>query len=198
MKRISFGALVVLGIAFCSMSFAGVEMQPGNTPVVDIPSDYYPADSGRWFVIPEGKDANKKMFFRDSVHNGENPEHTIVFVHGNPESSYTFRHVIDNVIQASAKPVRIVAMDHVGFGLSDQASYEMVSMDHAENLLKLIQYLNLENVTLVVHDWGGPIGIGAFLQEHHQVDNLVVLNSTVFPMPDEGYTYNNFPGPLIS
>ncbi|GGI69109.1 hypothetical protein GCM10007978_03590 [Shewanella hanedai] len=54
------------------------------------------------------------------------PESTIVFVHGNPESSYTYSRVRDEIIRNSRKTCRIIAMDHIGFGLSDQASHEMV------------------------------------------------------------------------
>ena len=89
-------------------------------------------------------------------------------------------------------------MDHIGFGLSDRATYEMVCMDHANNLLQLIKFLDLTNVTLIVHDWGGPIGIGAFLRESKRVSNLVILNSTVFPMPQTGMTYQNYPGSRIN
>ena len=84
-------------------------------------------------------------------------------------------------------------MDHIGFGLSDQASFEMVEMHHAKNLLQLVQSLNLTRVTLAVHDWGGPIGLGAFIQEPWRVSNLVVMNSTVFPMPSDELTYQNYP-----
>lgn len=45
----------------------------------------------------------------------------------------------------------------------------------------------------MVHDWGGPIGVGAFLDQMDRVDALVVLNTTVFAMPDDGPTYNNWP-----
>ncbi|MFX1571575.1 MAG: alpha/beta hydrolase [Promethearchaeota archaeon] len=117
----------------------------------------------------------------------------IVFVHGNPESSYTFRKVIDHLIKAAKKPVRIVAMDHIGFGLSDQASFEMVCMDHADNLTQLIKHLDLKKVTLIIHDWGGPIGIGAFLRFPDRISNLIILNSTVFPFPKSGMTYENYP-----
>jgi pimeloyl-ACP methyl ester carboxylesterase len=89
-------------------------------------------------------------------------------------------------------------MDHIGFGLSDQASYEMVCMDHANNLLQLIQYLDLQKVTLVIHDWGGPIGIGAFLKEPFRVSNLIILNSGVFPLPDTGITYKNYPSSWLN
>jgi pimeloyl-ACP methyl ester carboxylesterase len=57
----------------------------------------------------------------------------------------------------------------------------------------LIQDLDLRDVTLVVHDWGGPIGIGAFVQEPWRVKSLLVMNTTVFPMPEDGLTYANFP-----
>ncbi|TFG02671.1 MAG: alpha/beta fold hydrolase [Promethearchaeota archaeon] len=165
-----------------------------NSPVVSVPPDYYPQGCGFWFELREGLDAGKRMFYRDSIHGSGEPNSTIVLVHGNPESSYTYRDVIKHLIANIAKPIRIVAMDHVGFGLSDQASFEMVCMDHADNLLQLIKFLDLRNVTLIVHDWGGPIGIGAFLKVPKRVSNLVILNTTVFPMPKTGLRYDkNFP-----
>ncbi len=175
------------------MSTALVGTEPGNTPVIDIPLDYYPPGCGYWFEIPAGPDAGKKLFFRDSTHGTGEPAAVIVFVHGNPENSYIYRKVIASIYRKTQVPYRIVALDHIGFGLSDQASYEMVSMDHADNLLQLIRHLNLKNVTLVVHDWGGPIGIGAFLKEAERVSNLVLTNTTVFPIPKRGITYTNYP-----
>lgn len=174
-----------------------IDTSPGNTPVRDVPPDYYPQGHGFWFMLPEGPDAGKKLFFHDSNYGPGKPERTIVFVHGNPESSYTYRKIIKKIVCSHSTPLRIVAMDHIGFGLSDQASFEMVSMDHADNLLHLIRHLNLQKVTLVIHDWGGPIGIGAFLKEPERVENLIILNSTVFPMPNQGYTYRNFPIPWL-
>jgi pimeloyl-ACP methyl ester carboxylesterase len=161
--------------------------------VSDVPSDYYPQGCGFWYKLTEDIDAGKKIFYRDSKHGEGNLKDTLVFVHGNPESSYTYRKVIDHLIESARKPFRIVAMDHIGFGLSDQASFEMVSMDHANNLFQLIEHLDLKRVTLIIHDWGGPIGIGAFLKVPYRVSNLVILNSTVFPFPKSGITYDNYP-----
>lgn len=163
-----------------------------NTYLKCPPDDYWPADSANWFSIPEGLDAGKKVFFYDHVVGEGAPEATIVLVHGNPESSYTFRHIRDALLE-SGQAVRIIAMDHVGFGLSDQATFEMVDMHHSNNLLQLVRHLDLEAVTLVVHDWGGPIGVGAFSQEPARVRNLLVMNTTIFPMPDDGLTYGNYP-----
>ncbi len=175
-----------------------VSREQGNSPLIYIPPDYYPAGSGFWYIIPDGTDKGKKMFYRDDSLGNDKPEDAIVFVHGNPECSYSYRKIIGNVERNTRRPCRIIAMDHIGFGLSDQATFEMTCADHAVNLLHLIRHLNLQNVTLVVHDWGGPIGIGAFLQEPGRVSNLVILNTTVFPIPDEGYTYHkNYPIPFI-
>jgi pimeloyl-ACP methyl ester carboxylesterase len=166
---------------------------PGDSPVKQVPVDYYPTGDGFGFTIQSGLDAGKKIFLRDSRYGQATPQGTIVFIHGNPESSYTFRHVIQLLVMRSTCPFRVVAMDHMGFGLSDTAAGEMVCMDHAENLGQLIRYLDLDQITLVVHDWGGPIGIGAFLEEPERVSGLVLLNSTVFPMPLTGLTYRNYP-----
>ncbi len=166
---------------------------PGNTPVRNVPEDYYPPGCGYWYRLPEGPDAGKKMFYRYSAHGGGDPEATLVFVHGNPESSYIYRNVIKEIIARARRPFEVLAVDHIGFGLSDQASYQMECLNHADNLLLLARELDLADVTLVVHDWGGPIGVGAFLREPERVSNLVVTNSTVFPMPESGPTYRDYP-----
>jgi cis-3-alkyl-4-acyloxetan-2-one decarboxylase len=175
-----------------------ISREPGNSPLKSFPADYYPRDCGFWFTIPEGPDRGKKLFFQDHFQGKERPEKSIVLVHGNPECSWSFREIIDRIEQKAKKPRRIIAMDHIGFGLSDQATFEMVCPDHADNLWRLIRNLDLQKVTLVVHDWGGPIGIGAFLREPDRVSNLVILNTTVFPIPEKGFSYHkNYPVPYI-
>lgn len=168
-----------------------VSTTPGDTPLETVPDDY--ARTERWLRLEEGRDAGKKLFFRDEVRGGDDPDHTVVFVHGNPENSYTWRHVIDELDRRTDVPYRLVAPDHIGFGRSDTADYEMVCQDHGDNLEELIEHLDLTDVTLVVHDWGGPIGIGAFLREPERVSNLVVTNSTVFPLPFVGRTFDDYP-----
>ena len=121
----------------------------------------------------------------------------MLFCHGNPECSYAYRKVFadlcDRVRRGSLDPVRVVAVDHVGFGRSDRATYETVSMDHADNLQELVAFLDLQDVTLMVHDWGGPIGIGALLREPDRVSALVACNTTVFPVPFVGRTFSDYP-----
>lgn len=165
-----------------------------NTPMRNPPEDYCPSGSEHWFTIVDGYDAGKTIFYADTQVGPHEPETTVLFVHGNPENTYTFRHIRDHLIR-SGHSFRIVAPDHIGFGLSDQADYEMSEMHHASNLLQLVRHLNLNSVFLVVHDWGGPIGIGALLNDADRVNGLCVLNTSVFPMPSDSPTYKNYPFP---
>ena len=169
---------------------------PSNTPLREVPNDYSPGEKCNfWFKIPNGRDGGKLMYYYDfSTH--PNPEKIVLFVHGNPECSYTYRHIRDKIIRSS-EPVRIIAMDHIGLGLSDQATYEMVDKHHANNLKLLIEFLDIKNIILVIHDWGGPIGIGALINSPERVANIVLMNTTVFPMPKEGFTYSNFPFKIL-
>lgn len=163
-----------------------------NSPLKEIPKDYSPgAEYDCWFKIPAGPDKGKQMYYYDYNHKNKS-QGVVLLVHGNPECSYTYRHIRDEIIK-NQPTSRVIAMDHIGFGISDQATYEMVEIHHAQNLTYLIEELDLTNIQLVIHDWGGPIGIGSLIDMPERVSSIVVLNSTVFPMPKEGYTYTNFP-----
>jgi pimeloyl-ACP methyl ester carboxylesterase len=186
---------------------------PGDSPLRDVPDDYDCGGVGRWFVLPEGPDAGRKLYFwdrrvgvsaadsalgRPPGASAESAAPVILLVHGNPECSYTFRKLVAALATRNLPPgTRVVAMDHLGFGRSDQASFEMVEMHHAANLRSLVRALDLRDVTLVVHDWGGPIGVGALIDEPERVRGLVVLNTTVFPLPDDPPTFDSYPLPVL-
>ncbi|MES1945245.1 alpha/beta hydrolase fold protein [Salinisphaera sp. PC39] len=169
---------------------------PTDSPLRQVPADYCPPGAARWHTLAEGPEAGRTLFYYDCVVGDGPPEATVLFVHGNPECSYTYRHIRDALIAAD-RPLRLIAVDHLGFGLSDQARFEMVDFHHARHLAELVRHLDLDDVTLVIHDWGGPIGIGAFLDEPARVRHLLLMNTTVFPMPSEGYTYANWPIPWL-
>lgn len=98
----------------------------------------------------------------------------ILFVHGTPSWSFEWRHAI----AALHGTHRCIAPDHLGFGLSDKpplAAYKPA--DHARRLLALVRALDLHDLTLVVHDFGGPIGLPVLLEEPERVRSLVVVNS---------------------
>ena len=173
-------------------------LEPGTTPLVPVPDHYLPEGAEpKWYQIPEGKDQGKRLFFYDITVGDGAPDATFLFVHGNPESSLTYRGIIDQFIAETKRPIRIVAMDHIGFGLSDTADFEMVDMHHSENLTQLVKELDLNDITLVIHDWGGAIGTGAFLDMPDRVTGLALMNTTVFPMPSTGLVYPRFPVPII-
>jgi pimeloyl-ACP methyl ester carboxylesterase len=101
----------------------------------------------------------------------------IVCVHGNPTWSFYFRRIVREFSPAH----RVVAMDHLGCGLSDKPkawSYRLA--DHAENLCALLAELELRDVTLVMHDWGGAIGMAAARRAPERIARLFITNSAAF------------------
>lgn len=98
----------------------------------------------------------------------------ILFVHGTPSWSFEWRHAM----AALRGSRRVVAPDHLGFGLSDKppdAAYRPA--DHARRLLALVRALDLTDLTLVVHDFGGPIGLPVAIEEPERVRSIVILNT---------------------
>ena len=75
-------------------------------------------------------------------------------------------------------------MDHLGCGLSDKpADYPYRLQNHIDNLCCLIDELDLKNVTLMVHDWGGAIGLGALLARKDRFKKIILFNTAAFPPP---------------
>jgi len=99
---------------------------------------------------------------------------TILFVHGTPSWSFDFR----NVIKGLKSDFRCVAFDHIGFGLSDKPEYyDYSTQNHSVSLGLLVEELQLKNITLVVHDFGGPIGLNFAIRFPEKIKNLVIINS---------------------
>ena len=109
------------------------------------------------------------------VEAGEGPP--VLFVHGNPTWSWMWRRPMDRLSGSH----RCVAVDHVGMGRSDKPQRYPYRLDrHAENLLALVRRLDLKDITLVVHDWGGPIGLLAAVREPGRFARLVISNTAAF------------------
>lgn len=101
----------------------------------------------------------------------------IVCVHGNPTWSFYWR----NLILALRDKYRVIAVDHIGCGLSDKPiAYPYRMSKHIGNLRELLSHLKLENATLLAHDWGGPIGVGALLYLQHRFRRMILLNTATF------------------
>lgn len=98
----------------------------------------------------------------------------ILFIHGTPSWSFDFRHCI----KALSKTHRCIAIDHIGFGLSDKPSqYDYSTLNHSKTLEQFILDKGLKDFTLVVHDFGGPIGLHAAIRHPELLRNMVILNS---------------------
>jgi cis-3-alkyl-4-acyloxetan-2-one decarboxylase len=127
---------------------------------------YIEADDVRLHYIDEGP--------RDSA--------PLLFVHGNPTWSYLWRRPIAAL---AANGRRCVAVDHMGFGRSGKppqlARYTLQA--HVDNTLALVDELDLRDVTLVAHDWGGPIGLGAMLERRDRLRAAVLMNTWAWELP---------------
>lgn len=106
----------------------------------------------------------------------------VLMLHGNPTWSYLYRRFLPPVAEGG---FRAIAVDHMGFGRSDRPSghgrYTMRA--HVDNLLAFIRALDLHRITLVMQDWGGPIGFGAAVEEPERVARLVIMNTGVGVFP---------------
>ena len=107
----------------------------------------------------------------------------VVMLHGNPTWSFYYR----NLVLALRDSYRCVVPDHIGCGLSDKpptSLYDYSLKSRIDDLEALLDHLGLrENLTLVLHDWGGMIGMGFAARHPGRVKRLVVSNTGAFPLP---------------
>lgn len=124
--------------------------------------------AGRLHYVDEGK--------------GEGQGPVILFVHGTPTWSFEYRHLIEGLRATH----RCIAVDHLGFGLSDRPADADYSPEaHAQRLRAFVEKLGLTRFTLVVHDFGGPIGLPLALDGSGRVERVVVLNSWMWSFADD-------------
>ena len=99
----------------------------------------------------------------------------LLFLHGNPTWSFMYRELFRHF---SSNGFRCLAVDYLGFGLSDKPEgIEYVTQLHTRHITQLIEELQLENITIVIHDWGGPIGMSYAVDHPENVKRLIVLNT---------------------
>lgn len=131
----------------------------------------YPFRS-RYVTLSDGKQMH---YVDEGAPDGE----VLVFVHGFPTWSFVYRALL---VYYAARGYRCIAMDHIGFGLSDKptgARYHTLRR-HIHNLQELIATLKLPAVTLIMEDWGGPFGLGYTVRRCPTVRRLVIMNTWVF------------------
>jgi len=131
----------------------------------------YPFKS-HYLTLSDGK----RMHYVDE---GPDDGEVLVFVHGYPMWSFMYRALI---VYYAARGYRCVAMDHIGFGMSDKPTvrrYHTVRR-HIHNLLECLNTLNLSDVTLIMENWGVPLALGYAIRRTENIKRLVIMNSWVF------------------
>lgn len=109
------------------------------------------------------------------VDEGRGP--VVLCVHGNPTWSFAWR----NVIKGLSNEYRVIAVDHVGCGFSDKPQdYPYRLETHIDNLVRFISQLDLQEITLVAHDWGGAIGMGAATRLPDRFSRFTLMNTAAF------------------
>ena len=98
----------------------------------------------------------------------------ILFVHGTPAWSFLYREHIAEL----SKNYRCIAIDHIGFGLSEKPeAFDEKPESHSFNLTEFIEKLDLKKITIAVHDFGGPIGLSSAIQVHDRIKQVVMFNT---------------------
>ena len=123
----------------------------------------------------------------------------IVFVHGNPMWGYLYKKVLD---QIDSDDARLIVPDLIGFGFSDKIKISEHSLEaHTEWMASFFKTIKEESVGLVIHDWGGMIGVAGAMRAGKKIDGLVIMNTSV-TAPKDGFTPTWFHGlsqlPVIS
>jgi haloalkane dehalogenase len=137
-----------------------------------IPSELYPFESH--FAELDGAMVHY-------VEEGSGPP--LLLLHGNPTWSFLYREIIKGL----SDRYRCIAPDHPGFGLSRAApGYGHTPREHAAVLEQLVERLDLKDVTLMVQDWGGPIGFAVATRHPDRFSRFVIGNTWAWPKADPG------------
>ncbi len=128
----------------------------------------YPFES-RWLDL-----GGHRLHYLDE---GDGP--VLLLVHGNPTWSFYWR----EIVRGLRDRYRLVVPDHIGCGLSDKPSASQYSYRLAQrirDLGRLVESLDLDQITLMAHDWGGPIGMGAAVADPRRFSRFVLMNTAAF------------------
>lgn len=133
--------------------------------------DLYSNYDGTFPFKPHFTDA--PGFAMHYVDEGRQGDETILCLHGEPTWGYLFRHLIPML----SEDYRVVVPDHMGFGKSatpQDRSYWL--QDHIDNLEQFVLALDLQDITLVMHDFGGPVGMGLAARHPNRIRRLISTN----------------------
>jgi pimeloyl-ACP methyl ester carboxylesterase len=110
---------------------------------------------------------------------GPDDGEVLVFLHGYPTWSFIYRAPL---VYYGALGYRCIAVDLIGYGLSDKPTHKKYHTlrQHIQNLFEFLTLLDLHDITLIMADWGGPLGLSYAIQRPETIKRLVIINSWVF------------------
>ncbi|NLO92256.1 MAG: alpha/beta fold hydrolase [Elusimicrobia bacterium] len=142
--------------------------------MVKVNEKLYPF-KGKYLQLPDGP----RMHYLD-----QGSGDPVLMLHGNPSWSFYFRNLVGEIERSGR---RAIAPDHIGCGLSDKpgASRHPYTLDtRVADIDALVNALGIgRNLTLVLHDWGGMIGMAWAVKHPEAVKRLVLINTAAFPIP---------------
>ena len=99
----------------------------------------------------------------------------ILFLHGNPTSSYLWRNIIPHLTVKA----RCIALDLIGMGKSDKPDIEYRFFDHVKYVEGFIKKIKLKNLTLVMHDWGSALGFHYAMRHERNIKGLAFMEAII-------------------
>jgi pimeloyl-ACP methyl ester carboxylesterase len=167
MTVIFFGVLEIVGVV-AALSSERVAPPGANGMAFDIPRAMFDADH-KFVDLPRGA----RVHYVD-VGTGE----TLLFLHGNPGWSFQWRDLIGGLHGS----FRCVALDYPGFGLSlAPPGYGYTPREQSRLLEEFVDHVGLHDITLVMQDWGGPIGLGLAVRRPELIRRVVLGNTWAWP-----------------
>ena len=103
----------------------------------------------------------------------------ILFLHGNPTSSYLWRNIIPHLSPLG----RAIAPDLIGYGKSDKPFIEYRVFDQIKYMEEFIEAMDLKNITLVIHDWGSAIGLHIAMKHPEKIRAIAMMDAHLRPIP---------------
>jgi haloalkane dehalogenase len=158
------GFSVLVGFAFYLTTLDADPVQKPERQMSEIWANY-PFESH--YISVNGS----KMHYIDE---GDPDGPVFLLLHGNPTSSYLWRDVIPPIAASGA---RVIAVDNIGFGASDRPDIGYTFIEHSVFIDAFIEEMGLEDITLVIHDWGSALGFDYAFRHQENVSGIVFMEA---------------------